>query len=69
MDPDVMLEQIRDRVSDLLSDNIYSGPAMRLAEQVEELDEWITQGGFLPAAWKQAQQQLEPWMGKAARSE
>ena len=29
------------------------GAAIRLAELVEALDEWLRRGGFRPAAWEQ----------------
>jgi hypothetical protein len=30
----------------------FMGEADRLVELVEALDNWISQGGFLPKAWK-----------------
>lgn len=38
--------------NDLLS---FETDVNRLAELVEALDEWLTQGGFLPHAWVQAE--------------
>lgn len=33
------------------SDHIDTGDAVRLAELVQALDEWIGAGGFLPVDW------------------
>jgi len=33
----------------------WMGDAERLAELVEELDQWITRGGFLPEVWSRAE--------------
>lgn len=52
MDPNANLEeQLR------IADAIESGTAddddiARLAELVRSLDEWLTNGGFLPSAWQ-----------------
>jgi hypothetical protein len=53
------LNSLRDGVAD---DGRYTvaelaaigGYAMRLAELVEALDEWIKSGGFLPEDWQRA---------------
>ena len=60
MDPNATLEQIRDlytNLVDLLDEEYAVGrgkfgdDAIRLAELVEALDEWLSNGGFLPKAW------------------
>jgi len=53
MDPNENLREQRRLVRRILdTDDLSSkaGLAVRLAELVEALDEWISRGGFLPAA-------------------
>ena len=60
MDPDVALEEWRAavrRLSEVLA-NYENSPydpltvaAQDLLDRSENLDEWMTKGGFLPAAW------------------
>lgn len=47
MDPDVCLAEIR-AILDKPDADAYAD----LAERVEALDQWLTRGGFLPAAWR-----------------
>lgn len=57
MDPNAVLKEIRkliERASDLES---FPRPdpaelLTELASAVEDLDEWLTKGGFLPSAWE-----------------
>lgn len=35
-------------------EGVLASLAMELAEHVEALNEWITRGGYLPAAWNRA---------------
>lgn len=56
MDPNANLEEQRALASKILDrcdagDEIYGLDAVRLAELVQALDEWIN-GGFLPAEWR-----------------
>ncbi len=59
MDPNANLKEQREIATRMLGHNQYraaSGPsysvdATRLAELVQALDGWITNGGFLPEAW------------------
>ncbi len=57
MDPDANLEEQRRLAQRIIADE-ESGmgsatlDADRLAELVIALDEWITNGGFLPEAWR-----------------
>ena len=50
MDPD---ENLREQLelAKLMHTHDDYGEALRLAELVRDLDEWIKKGGFLPAAW------------------
>lgn len=53
MDPNAALEAIRSMVSDVLAGE--TGDAQytldELAETFRALDEWLSRGGFKPAAW------------------
>lgn len=56
MDPNATLTRIREHVSTILdASNDQYEMALEygadLAEAVENLDEWLTGGGFIPAAW------------------
>lgn len=61
MDPNAALEAIRDRLREL-TDALDADEATEnlgrfvrltdeLVEHVKGLDQWLSQGGFLPAAW------------------
>ena len=56
MDPEVALAEIREQIEEfdgLSEDNFVD--ALRAADQITEhfkaLDEWLSNGGFLPSAW------------------
>lgn len=58
MDPNACLEKIRDlyerlvRVSDAEPDApVAAEDAQELAEAVNDLDDWLCKGGFLPSDW------------------
>lgn len=51
MDPEAALSKLREMVGDINADNHHSSTTRRLAERFEALDEWLSNGGFLPAAW------------------
>lgn len=53
MDPNAALQNIREMVSATLAnaDESTSEWLLELCESVDALDEWISNGGFLPAAW------------------
>lgn len=60
MDPNTRLEELRDLAmmvalsgGDMDRTAPYPQAAIDLAEKFEELDKWITKGGFLPAQWQQ----------------
>jgi hypothetical protein len=56
MDPNENLKEQVEIAKDILlpdaSDMELEEKAVRLAELVVALDEWIQKGGFLPEAWK-----------------
>lgn len=53
MDPNANLKEQIELARELVnSDNPDPYDAMRLAELVLSLDNWITRGGFLPANWE-----------------
>lgn len=54
MDPDTALAELRTLALDVLSpvDGESSDEAIELAEKFQGLDEWLSRGGFLPAAWR-----------------
>lgn len=56
MDPNATLEELRNLAS-LAADQHGGDPdadylAARMAELFQALDEWLSKGGFAPAAWK-----------------
>ena len=55
MDPDVALRELREQyryLETLPADNVtFMVNAACLVEKVRNLDEWLTNGGFLPADW------------------
>lgn len=52
MDPDVTLGRLRELVELFRVEEPYAPTeAYELAEKVEQLDAWMTNGGFLPTAW------------------
>ena len=64
MDPDACLAKIR-----LLQRNLFRGiqsqeafriEAMTLAEAVEDLDAWLTKGGFAPTEWERPSERMNP---------
>lgn len=51
MDPNATLDEIRRLVPVIANGNGNEHDAMRLAELIDALDEWITRAGYLPAPW------------------
>ena len=55
MDPNETLRRMRELAAEIPKLDMESladhWKATELAELVEALDNWITKGGFLPAAW------------------
>ncbi len=60
MDPDVALAEIREALERIAENSTSpywrSYAYLRVAERVAALDEWISKGGFLPAAWNHAKE-------------
>ncbi len=54
MDPNETLKLIRDRCKAILASEESSDPAYFLAEDIDNLDTWLSRGGFLPADWNLA---------------
>jgi hypothetical protein len=55
MDPNSNLrDQLNIARSVLAVKGEHSYGAVRLAELVEALDDWITRGGFLPERWRES---------------
>lgn len=56
MDPDATLENIRLSIADYQRYGMSLGQEHfdRFLEAVDELDKWITNGGFPPSDWRSA---------------
>lgn len=54
MDPDATLEELREiaRLNEEGRFEFDREPLERAVELIEALDEWISRGGALPAAWR-----------------
>jgi hypothetical protein len=56
MDPNEALEQARQLAAGILDEwpegDDQVTPAISLAEAFQGLDEWLSRGGFKPAAWQ-----------------
>lgn len=56
MDPNAALEQLREAIADAANPDQYTDREVaieQIAEFFEALDNWLTNGGFLPGAWGQ----------------
>ena len=53
MDPNANLAEMREITRDILADYQEGtiDDAARLAELIEAMDEWLSEGGFLPGDW------------------
>lgn len=54
MDPNTTLARIHELITDARHANTLEArhdAGLDLAEAVEDLDDWLSKGGFLPAAW------------------
>lgn len=68
MDPNALLAEIRAIANRPRPTSMYGASELlsRLSTRIDELDTWITKGGFLPEAWTNAgvvkamAQQVEP---------
>jgi hypothetical protein len=55
VDPNTALAQIRDLIAKTYTDEGATlDDSRRLYDLVEALDGWLSQGGFLPDAWRTA---------------
>lgn len=52
MDPDEALRLAREAAHCLDDDVPDDGNVRQLIDSFRALDEWLSQGGFLPAAWR-----------------
>ena len=52
MDPNETLNQIRERVALTLEFGTEYDSDMEFVQHVKALDDWLSQGGFLPEAWR-----------------
>jgi hypothetical protein len=60
MDPDEILKTIRERCRVILNSNGKSSDeAYFLAEDIENLDEWLSKTGFVPKVWESAKKKGE----------
>lgn len=50
MDPDAAIREIRDIAKDFIWSD--EGDGYRLAELIDSLDSWISNGGYLPLDWE-----------------
>jgi hypothetical protein len=61
MDPDTLLGEIRETVAAMLASPHNDVDVLEygrdLARKVEDLDGWLSRGGFAPAAWRGAEQE------------
>ncbi len=61
MDPDTCLEEIRLLISEgsTISDEMARINYEQVSEKFENLDAWLSNGGFLPKAWNNAFERKE----------
>ena len=52
MDPNATLERIRTLVAAMLDRSDTSDETDELVQAIDNLDTWISRGGFLPEAWQ-----------------
>jgi hypothetical protein len=62
MDPTQTLIEIREKAKAIARRTATRGTGLELAEQFEDLDEWISRGGFPPEQWR-------PHSGRPRRTE
>lgn len=60
MDPDEALKRIREGVKEYYSDGWTTGQGDELVQDVKDLDEWMTKGGFVPSQWRRNNQMGPP---------
>lgn len=52
MDPNAMLAFIRERLQTVRQLRDSTPSAIELATAIDDLDEWLSKGGYLPADWQ-----------------
>jgi hypothetical protein len=53
MDPDATLAKIRELATKIVNaDELGPDDVFNLASYVEDMDTWLSKGGFLPLAWQ-----------------
>lgn len=57
MDPEVALHELRELAAKIMSFEGEAYDAHMLAEKFDALDNWLSEGGFAPAAWRGAEQE------------
>jgi hypothetical protein len=56
MDPQATLDLIRELVKEISkNEDDQTDEAVELAEAVDDLDNWLMKGGFLPEDWENAE--------------
>lgn len=58
MDPNVTLAYLRDAIADAMNPDHYTDREVaveQIVEYFEDLDNWLTNGGFLPGAWSRGE--------------
>ncbi len=51
MDPNETLERLRELAAIIVRSDDDATAAYELADAVQNLDQWLSNGGFLPQAW------------------
>jgi len=51
MDPDATLQEIRQLARRIGSGQFEESQAIELATAIEDLDDWLSNQGFLPVSW------------------
>lgn len=51
MDPNACLLKIRELTEDIMANGVNEDKALELAQAIEDLDNWLIVGGFLPIDW------------------
>jgi len=52
MDPDETLTELRELYNHWQDGNLFESDGERAVELFDALDNWLTDGGFLPRAWR-----------------
>lgn len=52
MDPNKVLKKARAKAERILNDDSNTAEAQAFAEHFQALDEWLSNGGFLPEDWR-----------------